>query len=601
MLIFFFKGKHVSQDGNAAKGAPVKVATMAPALNMNFDQPTLQESIVEAMILSSDLPAPEISAASGIINGTEEAAGPLCPVYSPLINSQDEESTGSIRLIACPESGPSPVTGRVGEAGKQVAPFFPVYSSSLYSQDEESAGGIHLISNGDAHDEPVSSAASASFVTVLRVDTSEETEDEFEEVIRSHSSPISTIDITAFRLFPAALNNEIVLRSPQGGNSPTSLQLANFASYAISRLEFKLWRRLQEQASRGCSPIEWAEIRAGRPENEQESAARRVSICRMAVTWREMKLLENARELASEAYAAESAVSMREIDIANMEDDHAAEVAELNQEISVLKKKLEAQSDELGRVTKKKEQIHFSWKKANREKLQSRKSLTEELAKVTRSEKQAEDAIAKNERLKDDLEAERAKNAALEKQARDAALEASFLHVQCAAYRYEMADQDPARTALFDGLIQRKEEEICRLEDNLRDCQAEIADLRKTKDADEAVFKGRIQGLGEELNERETTLDLEVGSRDKLQEEFEKVAEFFKRKIYAEDAYKVLCDNRNFLREENESLNAELLQRDGKFLNVHEEISSLKADIVDLECRLGVEKRRVDFANSKKA
>ena len=470
------------------------------------------------------------------------------------------------------------------------------YSASVLSQD-------HIYSNTCATKSEVNEASldqkadTVSVISVIRYDVNEDDEADVEEIPRPQTPSSPASNIPASKDSSKTSSSDLILRLPRRSATSGSLTLADSSPRSPFRCQRKLWREAK------TSPLlrtEWTEVRVESLESDNDADEDGLA-CQMAVTWREKLLHQCNKDLASDAYAAEAAASMRAIEIADMEDDHAAEVADLKEEIETLKASLKAQGEELTKANKKRNQQRTSWTKTNREKLQYKKELEAERANVNPLKKQVEDTATEIANLQQALEAERARSARLEKDVKHAAQEVGFLHNQGWNYRCAMEDEDPARTALFDGHIQAQKAEICRLEDSLRICNKEIPRLKKLRDAERLMSEGEIKGLWEELRDRKRTLDAVTQSRGQWQAEFEKIIELFKQKICFDDMVKVICDDRDALKADNQILAEALQQRETMVAEVWEEIGSRDADIVGLRYVLRAEKTKADVLVGEKA
>ena len=508
----------------------------------------------------------------------------------------DQGTIGSSPLSRA-SSNSSIVTVRAGNVQGTVAPLPQAYPSVLCSQDTIRPSNV-----GAARDEADEVSQdpepdTSSVITVVRNEEEQDKEADIEEVLRPETPSSTASCIAILEESPCARSSDLVLRSPRGSASSGSPTLANSSPRSPFRAQLNLWRQVQK------SPLlrtEWTEVLPESPESGEDTEAE-VSTCQMAVTWRERLLHECIDDLRSEAYAAEASASMRDIDIANMEDDHAAEVGELKEEIAALKERLEEQREELDKANKKKNQQHNSWAKANREKLQLKKELEMERTSLVPLKKQVGETATESANLQQALAAERARTARLERSMTNAVKEVGFLTHQCGFYRCAMEDADPARTAFFDGHILRQQEEICRLKDSLRECQKEIPRLTKLRDADKIEYEGEVTGLKKELQDLEDTLAVTMQSRDQWLEEFEKVAELFKQKICFDDMVKVICDDRDVLKEDNFVLSQMLQRREARLADTFEEMGSRDADLVGLKYVLRAEKAKADVVHGEKA
>ncbi|KAL9129705.1 MAG: hypothetical protein Q9217_001908 [Psora testacea] len=220
----------------------------------------------------------------------------------------------------------------------------------------------------------------------------------------------------------------------------------------------------------------------------------------------------------------------------------------------------------------------------------NKRRMAEKSADKLKREK--EEWIAEKAAIERDLNQERMKNADLERESRCAALDVGFFAVQNALYRYEMEDSNPARTALFDGLIQRKEEAIIRLEEHLSACHTLLAAEKKGRALDNARVEGESKGLKQELEHRKFALEALSKSRETLQERFDEAAEMFKSRIYHNDMVKVICDSHDAINRDNAFLLAMLDKRHTAILHANERTASHEAEIVELKGMIEAEKEK---------
>ncbi|KAL9100584.1 MAG: hypothetical protein Q9163_004058 [Psora crenata] len=314
----------------------------------------------------------------------------------------------------------------------------------------------------------------------------------------------------------------------------------------------------------GC----WAKVRPaciGKTKNTE---------CLMKVSHKETVYREALLEGRSEIAAMETILSARDVELANLEEDHeavSAEAEELRRELQETETRLKAQTKALRHANNRLRVI---------EKLNGR------------SGRDMEQLRTGNAALQRVLGIERAKNAELERENRDATLDIDFFALQNAFYRYEMEYSDPARTALSDGILQRKDEAIIRREEDLEACYRLLAEERKGYAIDKAKAEEESKRFKHELEDLTSSLEQVSNSRATLQEQFNKVAEMFRSKIYHNDMVKAICDSHEVITQDNAFLIAALQKRHSRAKDAYEHIASYKTEVIELNCTIEANKQK---------
>ena len=326
-----------------------------------------------------------------------------------------------------------------------------------------------------------------------------------------------------------------------------------------------------EASSKRSEKSYWTKIHAADTEAKVEELS---TNCLMAVSYQDMLYQETIVSQRSDLAAMEIILSARDVELANLEEDHEAIILEA-----------EALRNDLEEA-----EVRYT---AQSKMLQHANTKARIADKATDSMRwEYEGLKAGKAALERELKQEQSKNANLVRQNKSAALDVGFFAVQNAFYRHEMEDSDPARTALFDGILQRKEEAIIRLEGDLEACHTFLAEEKKGRAAEKAKAVGQIEELRQELEDRRSALEAICKSRTMLQEQYDAIADMFKSKIYHEDAVKAICDSHDMINQDNTSLIGMLQKRDNALQVASEKASSARAEIIELNYIIEVAKQK---------
>ena len=333
------------------------------------------------------------------------------------------------------------------------------------------------------------------------------------------------------------------------------------------------------RAANWAQKNDWIRISTGHNEGKTDKAG--FNDCVLAVEYKDLLYHKAISELKSDLAATETILAARDVDLANLEEDHEAleqEVTGLGSQLEELEARVEAQ----GRKLRHAENKGRVFEKAN--------------GKLTREQ---QDLHANNAKLENELQQARATNANLERQNRQAALDVGFFAVQNAFYRSEMEDSDPARTALFDGIIQRKDEAIVRLEDDVHVCYAKLAEEEKRRAMERVTTACAIEGLEQDLKDRTASIDAITLSRDALQEQLDYTAEMFKSKIYHDDMVKAICNSHDAISQDNAFLITALQKRENNIRKTKQDLGLSKAETIEVRCTIEAAKQENAQLNSK--
>ncbi|KAL9632405.1 MAG: hypothetical protein Q9164_005335, partial [Protoblastenia rupestris] len=303
----------------------------------------------------------------------------------------------------------------------------------------------------------------------------------------------------------------------------------------------------------------------------------------MAVEYKDLFYHQGVSLLRSDVATMETILSARDVELANLDEDHdatLAEVEELQKQLKDAEGQFHAQGQRLKHATNK-------------------ARIAEKVNEKLRREK--EGLQTEKETLERDLDQERTKTLGLERENKCAARDVGFFAVQNAFYRHEMEDSDPARTALFDGIIQRKEEAIIRIERDLEACHVLLAEEKKGRAVDNVNAKAENKALRQQLEDRTSALDAMSESREGLQEQMDKVAKMFKAKIYHDDMVKAICDSHDAINHDNAFLIAALQKRDNTTADAFKETARCKAEIIELSYTNEANKQKHAQTESEKS
>lgn len=317
---------------------------------------------------------------------------------------------------------------------------------------------------------------------------------------------------------------------------------------------------------------------------------------------------ENIDNLKTRLFTAETTVSARDVGIANLEDDHEAEISELREEKAKVSSDLQQQGRELSLAIQRKDFFEEGVSKASREhkaleyKVAERDALIKDMViqgmaahtKIAKQDEALGEASGKIEAMEHDLEIVRSQNFGLQLDLKQAALEVGFFAAQNAEYRAVMEDEDrdPARTAHFDGLLHGKDAKIIELEEEIVAANAALRDERSQRLKEMALSKREVEDLQTEFNHVAAAEEALSESRGNLQARTSAFEDMFKGKIYHDDMVKAICNSHDAIIQDNASLLAIVRKRDLLVLVAKEETALIEAEKVKLNNELDNEKVR---------
>lgn len=317
---------------------------------------------------------------------------------------------------------------------------------------------------------------------------------------------------------------------------------------------------------------------------------------------------ENIDNIKTRLFTAETTVSARDVEIANLEDDHEAELSELREEKAKVSSDLQTQRRELSLAVKRKDFFEKGVSKALREhkalefKVAERDGLIKDMViqgmaaktKVAKQDEALGEASGKIEVREHDIGIVRSQNFGLQLDLKQAALEVGFFAAQNAEYRAIMEDEDrhPARTAHFDGLLHRKDAKIVELEEEVMDANAALRDERCQRLKEMTLSKREVEGLRTEFDQVAAAEEALSESLGNLQARTDAFEDMFKGKIYHDDMVRAICDSHDAIIQDNASLLAIVRKRDLLVLVAKEETALIEAEKVKLNDELDNEKVR---------
>ncbi len=307
---------------------------------------------------------------------------------------------------------------------------------------------------------------------------------------------------------------------------------------------------------------------------------------------------ELIRNLQTRAFTAEGNVSAREVDIENLKDDQKAEKDELREGTLQVSRMVEERDAELKTARSRKDTFQRTLVELKKEtkSLQVQVQEKEEMLRGAFEESKAlksnrnkldwksTEAVRLITGLQQALRAEQTETKNLKLELKQAMDDCLFFTLQASHCRD--GQEDPARTADVDGLLQRKDAQLEAYRDQLAECSKAMKDEVQSRRKGNAQMEGKIQALEDELNYRIAANGSLLGSRDRLQAQVDQQCRMFEGKIYHEDMVKAMCDSHDAINVDNASLIATIKVRDHAILAARTDTADREVTIVDLEEKL---------------
>ncbi len=170
-------------------------------------------------------------------------------------------------------------------------------------------------------------------------------------------------------------------------------------------------------------------------------------------------------------------------------------------------------------------------------------------------------------------------------------VEISHCHAGNAGYRAALEDENPARTAHLDNILQRKDEDYADLERRADECAAQLAEKEKQSAIDSVSAQGRLEGLEKELAHRMQTIKALSEGKEVLKKQNDEVVEYFKKKIFKDDALELIQRDSESVKTDNTLLTKILQERDFYVQDAEKRATKLRAEAVNREYEIEAERR----------
>ena len=246
---------------------------------------------------------------------------------------------------------------------------------------------------------------------------------------------------------------------------------------------------------------------------------------------------------------------------------------ELISNLQAMVQKWQAQSDELTTVNDEQAKLLQEAEiRADERKI----TVVELQGDKTELERQAKE-------LRENLDFARGENKTLETDLKSVELAANASIAMVLNYQAALEDENPARIAHFDDLIQKKDAAFHKLEDDASECVAALEMEKMMRKIDQEHSAGKIQGLRKELNQLLKEFEEIISSRESFQQENEKVFQLLKGKVSKDEAFEALYKYNEVIQNDNSLLISMVTDRTNTILLATQDMASLREEIVKLE------------------
>ncbi len=170
-------------------------------------------------------------------------------------------------------------------------------------------------------------------------------------------------------------------------------------------------------------------------------------------------------------------------------------------------------------------------------------------------------------------------------------LEISHCHAGNAGYRAALEDENPARTAHLDNILQRKDEDYADLERRADECAAQLAEKERQSAIDSVSAQGKLEGLEKEFAHRMQIIKALSEGKEVLKKQNDEVVEYFKKKIFKDDALELIQRDSESVKTDNTLLTKILQERDFYVRDAEKRATELRAEAVNREYEIEAERR----------
>ena len=389
-------------------------------------------------------------------------------------------------------------------------------------------------------------------------------------------------------------------RQSQASNSPIYIDIRRIVDKYVS-LDRRCWLVLAEH------------LKAEEQDVENTTS-------KMMMEWMKLGHQAEVDELQSQVFTAETILAARDVDLANEKDDHDATlttITSLKDERSVLRKRFSECNTALRKAKKEATDLKKSLEaileqssvvESTRDKPEPSTSQTgatgkgkgkasvlhdkneDNAARVHELENQKE-ALTENleyateevARLRSEAGITEGKVTELRKQETFARVETGHLHAMNAFYRYEMENEDPARTARVDGHLKRKDERIFQLEMSAAEFAEQLFKEKNDRAVERVYAEGKISGLKKDLGHQSYEIAKLTESRDELKEQKEEIFQMFQSRIMPNDVDAAFRHDYDVVLNDNNILAKIVQERQTSLSDAETPLTDLKAENLTLK------------------